>query len=52
MRLLNGTPIDELGEVENPATNATIPNGADDMSIRVPRPAFKLPELSPPPAEL
>ena len=29
-----------------------IPNGADDMSIRVPRPEFKLPELSPPAREL
>jgi hypothetical protein len=51
LRLLKGGPIDELNEVEAPSTDSSIPNGADDMSIRVPRPAFKLPDLSPPPGE-
>jgi hypothetical protein len=52
MRLLNGTPVDELSEAADPTTSSTIPNGADDMSIRVPRPVFELPELSQPPSEL
>jgi hypothetical protein len=52
MRLLNGTPIDELNEAVDPTTTSTIPNGADDMSIRLPRPAIKMPELSQPPGEL
>jgi hypothetical protein len=52
MRLLNGTPVDELSEAADPTTSSTIPNGADDMSIRVPRPVFELPERSQPPSEL
>jgi hypothetical protein len=52
LRLLYGIPIDELNKAEDPTNNAVVPNGADDMPIRVPRPEFKLPELSPIPSEL
>jgi hypothetical protein len=45
MRILKGRPIDELDGADAAAPEATIPNDSDDMSIRVPRPAFKLPEL-------
>jgi hypothetical protein len=52
LRILKGSPVDELVDTEAQSLDSTIPNGADDMSIRVPRPAFKLPELSPPPGAL
>jgi hypothetical protein len=44
MRILKGRPVDELNSEASPE-DTTVPPGADDMSIRVPRPAFKLPEL-------
>ena len=51
LQILKGMSLDEL-DVAEESEQLSIPNGADDMSIRVPRPAFKLPELSPPAREL
>jgi hypothetical protein len=51
-RLRKGKPIDEMANAEAPSVDSTIPNGADDTSIRVPRPKFELPKLSPTPGEL
>ena len=52
LHILKGIPVDELVDTRAQSPATFIPNGADDISIRVPRPAFKLPELSPPPGEL
>jgi hypothetical protein len=52
MRLLKGKPIYDLSGAEAASQDTTIPNGADDMSIRLPRPVFKLPDLSSPPSDL
>jgi hypothetical protein len=37
-----------LDEAEADKLQSEIPMGADDISIRVPRPAFELPKINPP----
>ncbi len=49
-RILSGQPLDDLGQTKSDDMTSQIPTGADDISIRVPRPKFRLPE-APPPAE-
>jgi hypothetical protein len=48
MRIFKGQQSSELSEANAQAPDATIPAEADDMSIRVPRPAFELPDLTVP----
>ncbi len=43
-RVLNGQPVNDL-EPTAAKTSTQIPAGADDISIRLPRPAFELPKL-------
>jgi hypothetical protein len=47
-RVLNGQKLDLLDEAEADKLQSEIPMGADDISIRVPRPAFELPKINPP----
>ena len=46
LRLHKGTSVDELSEAESRGVLPQTAMGADDMSIRVPRPEFKLPTLN------
>jgi type II secretory pathway pseudopilin PulG len=52
LRILKGRPIDELAEAAAQSPGTVMPSGADDMSIRVPRPAFELPNLPQPAGDL
>jgi hypothetical protein len=47
MRLLNGRDLNELDAAEVEKLEPTIPAGADDWIIRVPRPAFEFPKSVP-----
>ena len=44
-RILKGQPLDDLGQTKADVMMPQIPTGADDISIRVPRPAFELPNF-------
>jgi hypothetical protein len=44
--VLKGISLDELGEAELNNQQSKIPAGADDFSLRVPRPAFELPNIT------
>jgi hypothetical protein len=48
---LNGQQLDTLDEVDADALRSQIPMGADDICIRVPRPAFELPKITAPAGE-
>jgi hypothetical protein len=43
--VFEGRSMSELDESQGESMEAKIPAGADDISIRVPRPAFELPEV-------
>jgi hypothetical protein len=49
--VLKGTRLEELGEAELNNQQSQIPAGADDFSIRMPRPAFELPKIPAEPEE-
>jgi hypothetical protein len=51
LRILNGRPIDELDETQRQNLLSVKSAGTDDLSIRVPRPAFELPRFDPTAAE-
>jgi hypothetical protein len=42
-KVFQGQPLEDLDDVQSEQLLPQIPRGADDHSIRVPRPAFKLP---------
>lgn len=44
MRVFQGQPLEDLDDAQSQQLLPQIPRGADDHSIRVPRPAFKLPD--------
>jgi hypothetical protein len=48
-RILNGQSMDDFDQAKAEARSSPIPPGADDISIRIPRPAFELPKASPQP---
>ena len=45
MQLIAGRPKEELDSSELERLEPTIPVGADDISVRIPRPPFKLPKI-------
>jgi hypothetical protein len=47
MSTLEGRPLEGLNESESEVLRTKIPAGADDISVRLPRPAFKLPPVAP-----
>jgi hypothetical protein len=47
MNTFEGRSLDGLSETESERLRTKIPAGADDFSIRVPRPAFELPKTAP-----
>jgi len=47
MSIFRGQPVDDFDGAESQKMSSQIPTGADDISIRVPRPAFKLPDSLP-----
>lgn len=47
MNTFRGQQLNELDEAEEEKLRATIPAGADDYSIRVPRPKWEMPKLPP-----
>jgi hypothetical protein len=47
MSNLRGQQLNELDEAEQEKLRATIPTGADDYSIRLPRPKWEMPKLPP-----
>jgi hypothetical protein len=46
MRIRKGRWLDDLSDIEQQIEKAKIPSGADDISIRVPRPAFEWPKAA------
>ena len=51
MQIVQGRPIKTQDEAAAQSLQTKIIN-TDDMSIRVPRPAFELPKFSPPPPDV
>lgn len=47
LHVLKGRPLDELDDIERQNLPSSMAAGTDDHSIRVPRPAFKLPQFAP-----
>jgi hypothetical protein len=47
MSTLEGSPLEGLSQSESEELRTKIPAGADDISVRLPRPAFKLPPVAP-----
>ena len=48
MSTFEGRILDELEPTEAEALKVKVPTGADDFSLRIPRPAFKLPPAQAP----
>jgi hypothetical protein len=49
--IFEGNAIDDLDQSQKEATQEKIPSGADDLSIRLPRPLFKMPVITSPSVE-